>query len=248
MAQVLSCNITSYQYPVYYNGTFGGLINNTNASTTCVNCYAIFLTNTNYTTINNTIAISTVSDALHLENVSHFNNITGSTFNTSNTSGGYALSIYNSTGNVVWNNTLISTGGAASGELYLSSVTRNNTFYWNNFTNTSGYYVNDTNGTNYYNTTRSGVAQGNIWYNVMNGSVSIVSAKTFSHLAPRLLLRRLRLRLPLQQFKRAGQAPGQRDRLRPVHHANRAARTSPRRARRSISPATPQSPEPPAST
>ncbi|MEK7816703.1 MAG: NosD domain-containing protein, partial [Actinomycetota bacterium] len=50
----------------------------------------------------------------------------------------------------------------------------NNTFYWNNFTSTSGLYVNDTNGSNYYNTTLSGHGEGNIWANIINGSVNIV--------------------------------------------------------------------------
>ena len=58
------------------NGTYGGTINNSNSTTSFVNGEAIFLVNTNYTTINNTVANSTVSDGLHLENGSNFNNIT----------------------------------------------------------------------------------------------------------------------------------------------------------------------------
>ncbi|MFA5930565.1 MAG: hypothetical protein WC861_06810, partial [Candidatus Micrarchaeia archaeon] len=50
----------------------------------------------------------------------------------------------------------------------------NNTFYWNNFTNSSSYYVKDLNGGNYYNTTISGHAEGNIYANVLNGSVQAI--------------------------------------------------------------------------
>ena len=47
----------------------------------------------------------------------------------------------------------------------------NNTFYWNNFTNTSGLYVQDLNGSNYYNSSFG----GNFWFNVLNGSINITS-------------------------------------------------------------------------
>ncbi|MCX6769741.1 MAG: hypothetical protein NT051_03605, partial [Candidatus Micrarchaeota archaeon] len=48
-----------------------------------------------------------------------------------------------------------------------------NTFYWNNFTATSGLYINDTNSSNFYNTSMGGHGEGNIYANVMNGSVLI---------------------------------------------------------------------------
>ena len=72
------------------------------------------------------------------------------------------------------NNTLIPNTANTNGLVYLTSASYWNTFYWNNFTNTSGHYVQDLNGSNYYNaTTSGGTNEGNIWYNVMNGSVQI---------------------------------------------------------------------------
>ena len=68
-------------------------------------------------------------------------------------------------GNAIKNNSLDG--------VYLDSASSGNTFYWNNFTGTSGVYVNDANGGNHYNTTISGHGEGNIWANVMDGRVAI---------------------------------------------------------------------------
>ena len=78
-----------------------------------------------------------------------------------------SLNITNSKGNSVHNNTLKN----ATTLLRVDSLSFNNTFYWNNFTDTAGYYVNDTNGTNSYNTTVDGKNEGNLWHNIMNGSI-----------------------------------------------------------------------------
>ncbi|MCX6773103.1 MAG: hypothetical protein NTV88_05050, partial [Candidatus Micrarchaeota archaeon] len=78
--------------------------------------------------------------------------------------------------NLFINNTLISAGGTL---LSISAMSGNNTFYWNNFTNTSGAYVQDFNFTssgassNLFNTSNSTTPMGNIYFNVMNGSVAI---------------------------------------------------------------------------
>jgi uncharacterized protein (TIGR03790 family) len=64
------------------------------------------------------------------------------------------------------NTTLVSLDGSSSGNL----------FYWNTFTATGGSYISDANGGNYYNTTIGGTPAGNSWFNVLNGSVSILGA------------------------------------------------------------------------
>lgn len=92
----------------------------------------------------------------------------------------YAISFYyqasdpeHSDNNIISNGTLSST----SADLIRinASAGSGNTFYWMNFTNTTGYYVNDAAGGNYYNaTTPLGTNEGNIWFNVINGSVEIM--------------------------------------------------------------------------
>ena len=78
----------------------------------------------------------------------------------------------NATNNTFINNTLITDGGA-SDLLYIVAKAGKNKFYLNNFTATTGLYVVDYNGSNYYNGTYDGKNQGNIYPNVINGSVSI---------------------------------------------------------------------------
>ena len=79
----------------------------------------------------------------------------------------YADAVVNST---FRNNTL---AGGSPDEAYLTAPSSGNTFYWNNFTATSGYYVQDLNGGNYYNTSIGAQPAGNLWANVLNGSVVI---------------------------------------------------------------------------
>ena len=84
-----------------------------------------------------------------------------------------STALYSSTsGNSIFVNNTFTTLNASSPEVLLVSCT-NDTFYWNNFTNTSGLYVNDSSGANYYNTSINGQPAGNIWFNVMNGSIKM---------------------------------------------------------------------------
>lgn len=90
-------------------------------------------------------------------------------------SGAYpAITLSGSSNNIVTNNTLYSD----SNEIDVGAASSNNLFYWNNFTNTGGLYANDANGNNYYNTTIASIPAGNVWYNVLNGSVSISGTAT----------------------------------------------------------------------
>ena len=70
-----------------------------------------------------------------------------------------------STNNTFRNNTFISQDGDGT-LLYIRSNAGDNTFYWNNFTQTSGYFVDNLNETNKFNTTVNGVAQGNYYFNI----------------------------------------------------------------------------------
>ena len=97
---------------------------------------------------NNTVANSTINGQATTNNAVGFNK-------------------GNNTGNILINNTILN----ATTLLFLDANASKNIFYWNNFTATNGVYVNDTNGTNYYNATINGQNEGNVWYNVMNGSV-----------------------------------------------------------------------------
>ena len=74
-----------------------------------------------------------------------------------------------STNNTFRNNTVIATGVVTS--IYVS--TEGNIFCLNNLSESTGVYVNDTNSSNFYNCTYDGKNQGNIYPNVVDGSVSI---------------------------------------------------------------------------
>ena len=76
------------------------------------------------------------------------------------------------------NNTFIPDTAKSNTLVFVNSST--STFCMNNFTNTSGLYVNDTIGGNFYNCTYNGSNQGNMWYNVLNGSVNITGTNNSS--------------------------------------------------------------------
>ncbi len=87
--------------------------------------------------------------------------------------GPYAITIVNSgdnTGNVFINDSIMN----ASTLLYLDGSAAGNIFCWDNFTQTSGYYAQDS-GSDYFNSSLCD-GEGNIWANVMNGSVNISGA------------------------------------------------------------------------
>jgi hypothetical protein len=61
----------------------------------------------------------------------------------------------------------------ATNHIYVDPSGSINTFCLNNLSSVLGTYINDTNGSNSYNCTYSGLNQGNIYPNVLNGSVEI---------------------------------------------------------------------------
>jgi len=92
---------------------------------------------------------------------------------------GTAAMLVESSNNTIANYTFTVNGGGTEPLLLItpkSGSASNNTFYWNNFTDATGLYVNDTSGPNYYNST-----EGNIWHNVIDGSVQIIGTTASSY-------------------------------------------------------------------
>jgi parallel beta-helix repeat protein len=71
-------------------------------------------------------------------------------------------------GNVFYNNTVSNAGTL----LYIEEDNYDNLFYWNTFS-AAPAYVNDLAGGNIYNTTMAGQGEGNLYANVMDGTVAV---------------------------------------------------------------------------
>ena len=97
---------------------------------------------------------------------------------------------------LILNNTLSGTGPAL---LNISGI--GNSICLNNFTATSGLYASDLNS-NSYNCTYDGKNQGNIWANVMNGSINVIGDIPSS--IPGLLIGRFGTGIPYNNISSAG--------------------------------------------
>ena len=186
----------SFSYPngaaISINGANYVIVSNSNGNALSGGEGIIFNVDTGSTIINST-GTSTSAVGIYFAN-SKNDAMTGSTGNSTSNIGIFLVT--NATGNVIANSTAFSnsyhpidvstnssnnkfinntiiSGNGAGNLLSVASTASSNLFYWNNFTSTSGLYVNDTNGSNYYNTSIAGTPAGNIWYNVINGSVDI---------------------------------------------------------------------------
>ncbi|MFA5797797.1 MAG: LamG-like jellyroll fold domain-containing protein, partial [Candidatus Woesearchaeota archaeon] len=126
--------------------------------------------------INNSITSTNTHAIYSRVNWDHNNN--NAFTNNTLTAAGIVINLYNLTNSSFIRNTIISSSQTTT-LVQLDANSGGNTFYWNNFTSTSGYYVNDLNGSNYYNTTINSNGEGNIWANVISGSV-VVSGTTAS--------------------------------------------------------------------
>ncbi len=124
--------------------------------------------------LNNVSAISNKGIGFYITYESSFNTLSNVTVISNVTISDFFNRVFrigiDSDSNLIINSTFIS---LTKNALLISVDGDNNTFYWNNFTETSEDYVYDTIGSNYYNTTINGRGEGNIWYNIMNGSVDI---------------------------------------------------------------------------
>ena len=146
--------------------------------------YGIYLVSSSNNILLNTSVISNTSYGMYIYSSSKFNKLDNLTI-ISNISNVLYVSL-DSDSNSIINSTLISLN--KNGTLvYLTSNSNGNIFYGNNFTETSGYYVQDLNGSNYYNTTINGKGEGNIWNDILNGSVNI-KGNVFSTLNPSLYI------------------------------------------------------------
>jgi len=165
---ISNVNANATNYAIYLDYSSNNTIANMTAITTN---NAISLTSSS----NNTISNSQINGkdntygALKVYSSSKNNTLANSTIN--GRAGTYAVTLKsgNNTGNRFINNTILN----ATNLLYLDANASTNTFYWNNFTDTSGLYVSDTSGNNIWNGSAYGINEGNIWYNVLNGSVQI---------------------------------------------------------------------------
>ncbi|MGV8087420.1 MAG: BspA family leucine-rich repeat surface protein [Candidatus Woesearchaeota archaeon] len=122
--------------------------------------------NNNY--LNDSTFISTANYGVYF--VNSINNTIIDSHIYSNTN--YPVRIYQSNYSMIRNSTIIS-GTKTEILMYIAAASLYNTFCMNNFTNTSGVYINDLAGNNYYNCTYDSKNQGNIWHNIINGSVII---------------------------------------------------------------------------
>lgn len=178
---------------IYFNGAVNGsIINSTGNSTTAVygtgillaagsngnqiinstgeswdfNSGGIQIDGSSNNRILSSVAIGHGSRAIFLFASSN-NTIANSTLYT----GSY---LYNSHNNSITNNTII----APTGDGYASSGgSSKNAFSLNNFTGVVFTYVRDDDGLNYYNSTVYGINQGNIWGNVIDGTVNITGTQ-----------------------------------------------------------------------
>ncbi|MCA9487332.1 MAG: right-handed parallel beta-helix repeat-containing protein, partial [Nanoarchaeota archaeon] len=132
----------------------------------------IYLINSDNLSANNLYILSNNDSAILLESSANFE-IANNTFTSNSSDNNYTIYFRsNSDNGFFYNNSLISLNGEGN-LLGVDSSSSNITFYWNNFTNTSGMYINDSNENNFYNATINDLSVGNFWYNVLNESVVI---------------------------------------------------------------------------
>jgi surface protein len=180
--------VSSVGIGIYNNAKYNTIDNNTAYSNSCV---GIWLYDAHNNLINNSNGSSNPDIGIQLNNcinntisnsiASGIGNngmyIVGGNNNTINnsiiTSQNRASLDLDSSNNTFTHNDFISGSGAQTLAYVSSSTSSKNIFCLNNFTATTAIYINDTSTTNYYNCTYNGLNQGNIYYNVINGSVNI---------------------------------------------------------------------------
>ena len=192
---------------VYMSSVSGNTLYNFNASGTSS---GVHMTSADNNTLANFTAASSSSSTYALwVGASNNNNITNFNATSSNSSSGYSAAYIGGNNNFIANGRISDLGGTraaylawatnttfanntllnATTLLYVDPNSGSNTIYWNNFTNIGNnstnaplFYVNDTSGgTDFYNgTAPNGTNEGNIWGNVMNGSVNITGATNSS--------------------------------------------------------------------
>lgn len=169
---VRNCNISNHDGGIHFEGAPNSSIANSNISSFSGTFSTVEIYGSNNVTVTNTNSTSLAATGFDIQN-SNLTTIINSTGTGNN--GGYGIGLIGSNNGTYINNTLSDSDIPFSTEVNIDANSGNNTFYWNNFTNTSGSYVNDLNGGNFYNaTTQNGTNEGNIWFNVMDNSVNIL--------------------------------------------------------------------------
>ncbi|MCX6771860.1 MAG: right-handed parallel beta-helix repeat-containing protein [Candidatus Micrarchaeota archaeon] len=147
-----------------YSG-FGNIISNSTAKGAAE---GISIVSENGSTVQNSQLSAESNAALFLDDAND-NVIANSTINGTGAIAVKFDDLSLNTNNVLIGNTLISTNT----HVLFNVGSGNNSFYWNNFTNTAGDYIQDLNGGNIFNTTINGKPEGNIYANVMSGAVQV---------------------------------------------------------------------------
>jgi hypothetical protein len=200
---IKNCNISTFTSGItFYTGT-NGTVMDTNITSNYATGYGIFLYNSaNYHRISN-VRMNCTYACLLFDTGSSFNVISNSMITGGNSNGAVSF-ILDSRNNTIANSTINAQGAsnyegmkfqmnANTGNLIINNTIFNggigvdmdalaggNTFCLNNFTSLSSSYIYDLNGTNSYNCTYGGKNQGNIYANVLNGSIEVTGTNASS--------------------------------------------------------------------
>ena len=130
----------------------------------------LFWNSGNNTFTNGIIESKGIFGALVIWNYSHNNTISNNYINGKTGANAILVRTGQNKYNRIVNNTIMNATNLVN---FFNTGTTKNTLYWNNFTGNPTRYVYDVGGGNFYNTTINGQPEGNIWHNIMNGSVVV---------------------------------------------------------------------------
>ncbi|MFA6214032.1 MAG: hypothetical protein WC717_02025 [Candidatus Micrarchaeia archaeon] len=157
------------------NNTFSNLA----ATNDGENSWSLYLTGSSNNAFSNLTATANGPASYALRIVFGSNNTTIANSSAASNLSTVAFIASDSNSNTLINTTLSSPGGAGT-LLSISADSDSNIFCLDNFSSTGSYYASDASGANFYNCTYGGKNQGNIWHNVMNGSVAITGTENSS--------------------------------------------------------------------
>ncbi|MFA4982780.1 MAG: right-handed parallel beta-helix repeat-containing protein, partial [Candidatus Micrarchaeia archaeon] len=166
-----NCNIDNFAVGIMANGATGASFKyNHVRSAGTRNGGAVVLANGSGNTIGDSILSADTNTGLRMEN-EHHGEISGNEISGASA----ALELGGaSVGSLISGNTFSCPGNSL---VKISAASNGNTFAWNNFTNSgTGFFVED-GGSNAYSAAIDGQNQGNLWGNVLNGSVRIAGAE-----------------------------------------------------------------------
>lgn len=178
---------TGASYGVYSMGAYNVYNNITAIGSSTQTAWA--LEGMSSSIINNSKMYSTSGSGFQMSSGGNGNTFMNNIFNATT---GYAFEIaspgYVHSANIFINNTFISPNNVL---VSISVKSYSNVFCLNNFTTTTSLYVNDTNKSNYYTCNYQGRTQGNIWPNVINGTIPVSGIVGFRSTFPEISIGRL---------------------------------------------------------